>query len=372
MIRSKGASLLVGLLSALCLVACSESESDGTTLTVWHFWSEPHQAIAMQALAKDFEARNPGVHVELVALQWSDGKAKLQMALSTAERPDVVHVGLDWFSEFARYDVFEPSTSELSVTWREAISYADSARATPWTMNCRALLVRHGGTSRRVGLCTSDPHNVLKRTLPLLWRQSSTTFCRSTPIHETMDDACVDALDELRRTVQRGNPLGRSRDLDDMFIRGQIDTVISGMWMIDRVLPLSDSVTVIPVRSLINADVLAVPRKRNTMLAHAFVAFVTQHNQMVSFCQAVPEAGFPIADSTAAAVVATVVHPRARALFQGFRETLLSSIPMPTSPQTLAIESELEELVDRCLNATSRADVRSLVEASRLRVATLE
>ncbi len=326
----------------------------------------------MQALAKDFEARNPSVHVELVPLQWSDGKAKLQMALSTTERPDVVHLGLDWFGEFARYDVFESSTSAPSITWREAISFADSVRATPWTMNCRALLVRHGGTSRRVGLCTSDPHNVLKRTLPLLWQRSITTFCRRNPIHETMDEACVDALDELRRTVQRGNPLGRSRDLDDMFVRGHIDTVISGMWMIDRLLPLSDSVVVIPVPSLINADVLAVPRGARTALAHAFVAFVTQHNRVVTFCQAVPEAGFPIADSTAAAVVASVVHPRARALFQGFRETLFSSIPMPTSPQTLAIESELEELVDRCLQATSYAEVRAHVTASRLRVAALE
>jgi hypothetical protein len=360
------------LVALFCIVSCDRPSHETKTISVWHFWSEPHQAKALRVLADAFEAQHPLIRVELVPLQWSDGKAKLKLALASNHPPDVVHIGLDWFADFAQFNVFEASPIPASVAWGEALSYADTIRAAPWFANCRALFVRQESSSGTIGFCTSDPHNVLKRMLPIIWRTSPTSFCTSLPIHQSIDEDCIIALDRVRLSVQQGARLARSRDLDELFLRGDIDTVVSGLWLMARLRDAPFPCRIIPVRSIVNADVLAVPRGGSSREAHSFVAFATSAQQCLSFCRAVPEAGFPMEDSTATQLLDSYTDTNARTKLEGFLATLRKSAPLPYTRQMLAIEEELEQMIDRCLYASSQTEVRLIVNASRNRVAALE
>lgn len=369
----KRAGLLV-LLGTMYLLAggCDDNARSSTAITVWHFWSEPHQAAALRTLADAFEREHPDVRVHLVPLQWTDGKAKLQLALTSTSPPDVVHLGLDWFSEFARYDVFAPAPHVVAVPWSSTLLHTDTVRAVPWFVNCRAIISREHNGAAVLGLCTSDPHNVLKRVLPLLWRHAETSLCTRLPISTTLDESCILALDALRRDVARGAVLGRSRDLDELFLRGQIDSVVTGLWMLQRIVDANIRATVHPSRSVLNADVLAIPRTSNSLAARSFVQFVTRPQAAVAFCTRVPEAGLPLDDSAATAVMNIAQNPMYRQLLLGFHATMQQSAPLPDAQRMLAMESELEEMIERSLRAQSIAEVRSIVTTSRVRVAALE
>ena len=93
---------VVVMLCVACIgLACNSHNSPSkTTITLWHFWSEPRQKQALTALINQFEKLHPTIHVELTDLQWSDGKTKLLLGFNAHTAPDVVHLGFEWMPGF--------------------------------------------------------------------------------------------------------------------------------------------------------------------------------------------------------------------------------------------------------------------------------
>jgi ABC-type glycerol-3-phosphate transport system substrate-binding protein len=53
-------------------------------------------------LSKNLNNKILTIDIEATELQWSDGKAKLAMAIQAQKAPDIMHIGLEWVQEFAQ------------------------------------------------------------------------------------------------------------------------------------------------------------------------------------------------------------------------------------------------------------------------------
>src|SRR5689334_12097297 len=91
-------ALALGMSLAL-LGACSsggdaESNDDSTsggdtTITWWHNSNTDPGKGYYEQVAKDFEADNPGVHIEISAMQHEDMVTKLEAAFQSGDTPDI-------------------------------------------------------------------------------------------------------------------------------------------------------------------------------------------------------------------------------------------------------------------------------------------
>jgi|GEM_PF-357650 len=317
---------LGGVAVGMALLAACSSEPSQRVVRVWHFWSEPAQERAFRALITGFERQHGEVRVELVPLQWSDGKAKLQIALASSNPPDVVHLGAEWVAEFApallpldrRFDgLLDSAFAPIGIRTDDSVRLA-----VPWTVNARVLFVHrslgidstatweelvarvrafHAPVERvGLGLCTSDPHNVLKRVLPWIWAAGG-HLLSAVPLSVSADSTLDDALEHVRELLPFA-VVEQSRQLDARLRRGQIGAVLSGVWMLaDSAVRSAYAVLpAIPHRagsrgeSILSGDCFAIARRAaNRGNALALLDYLAAWNQSARFCQAVPDAGFP-------------------------------------------------------------------------------
>ncbi|GIV56608.1 MAG: hypothetical protein KatS3mg040_1376 [Candidatus Kapaibacterium sp.] len=317
---------LGGVAVGMALLAACSSEPSQRVLRVWHFWSEPAQERAFRALIAAFERQHGDVRVELVPLQWSDGKAKLQIALASSNPPDVVHLGAEWVAEFApallpldrRFDgLLDSAFAPIGIRTNDSVRLA-----VPWTVNARVLFVHrslgldstatweelvarvrafHAPPERvGLGLCTSDPHNVLKRVLSWIWAAGG-HLLSTVPLSISADSTLDDALEHVRELVSFA-VVEQSRQLDARLRRGQIGAVLSGVWMLaDSAVRSAYAVLpAIPHRSgsrgesILSGDCFALARRApNRGDALALLDYLAAWNQSARFCLAVPDAGFP-------------------------------------------------------------------------------
>ncbi|WP_329296224.1 sugar ABC transporter substrate-binding protein [Streptomyces pseudovenezuelae] len=106
--RLRTLTALAGAL-ALCLTGCARSGSAGSsshTVTYW-LW-DSNQQPAYQSCAKDFEQRNPGLHVKITQLGWDDYWTKLTASFIAGTEPDVFTDHIQKFGQFADLKVLEP------------------------------------------------------------------------------------------------------------------------------------------------------------------------------------------------------------------------------------------------------------------------
>lgn len=350
------------LLLALCCccLACERTQpTDRRVLTMWHFWAEPAQRVILDSLINEFERRHQGIDVQLTAVQWSDGKAKLMAAFNAGVAPDVVHLGLDWFADFDVNGVFAVLPDSLST----------DGRASRWVVNARALVTNDAATTSAIGFCATDAHNVIKRMLPLIWQYGAPSFYTSLPIQASMNDTLVDALWSLRSKVGTKAYVDRSRQLDERLLGGQVRSVYSGSWIADMATARSiRTLRVTPTRSILNADILAVTaRSASRRDAEMLIGFLTAYEQARRLCVAVSDAGFP-ADLVRAAADTVFTQD---ALRFGFLQTAQMSVTLPAGPAMLAIEPVIEDMIVRCYDAPNRETVRSIVQSAAREVARL-
>jgi multiple sugar transport system substrate-binding protein len=108
--------------AALTLTACGRG-NDGTsganetgksvasgkatgTITVWAMGAEGEK---LPDLAKEFEAANPGVKVQVTAIPWDAAHDKFTTAITAGKTPDAAMVGTTWMGEFAGLDALDPT-----------------------------------------------------------------------------------------------------------------------------------------------------------------------------------------------------------------------------------------------------------------------
>ncbi|MBV9024422.1 MAG: sugar ABC transporter substrate-binding protein [Streptomycetaceae bacterium] len=111
--RRLAGALALGLVA---LTGCAKGGAAGSppgTVTYW-LW-DSNQLPAYQACARDFEKRNPGLHVEITQLGWDDYWTKLTASFIAGTQPDVFTDHVEKFGQFADLKVLEP-LDELPLT----------------------------------------------------------------------------------------------------------------------------------------------------------------------------------------------------------------------------------------------------------------
>ena len=63
------------------------------------------------AFAKEFEAANPGVKVQVTAIPWDAAHNKYQTAIAGGKTPDVAQMGTTWMGELRQTRSTRPPTS---------------------------------------------------------------------------------------------------------------------------------------------------------------------------------------------------------------------------------------------------------------------
>lgn len=74
-----------------------------------------------------------GIKVEMIGLNWSDGKTKLISAYNAGTQPDIVELGSDWVAQFSGGGVLEPLSRDEIQTKR----FLENALApSKWGIQC--------------------------------------------------------------------------------------------------------------------------------------------------------------------------------------------------------------------------------------------
>ncbi len=347
-------------LIVLTLTSCNREAVPTSTLRVWHFWSEPKQRAVLDSLVRVFENQHPTIDVELTELSWNDGKSKLQLAFNAGTQPDVIHLGLDWFAEFDESGVFADLPDSLTT----------DGRASMWLVNVRANVIQSTATNKSVGLATSDPHNVVKRCLPYLWADTNVKLYTRVPIAQDLNAALVDALENVRTSIIPYAIIDRSRQLDEALLNGKLHAVLTGPWIIDMVRERNiTSLSVEPMRSILNADVLSIAKNSpNGTAAHTFIGYLRAYPQARAFCMSVSDAGFPV-DLDRVWTDSTFTND---SLTIGFLRTAKMSSPLPHSSRMLSIEPVIEDMLSRCFRAKNRQEIEALVADAQRKVQSIE
>ncbi len=87
MVRTALAASLVAFAAA----ALSPPAQAQKVIRVWHTETQPNSQAAMKNIAARFEAKHPGVKVELEALAWTDLEGKIMASLAAGTPPELSH-----------------------------------------------------------------------------------------------------------------------------------------------------------------------------------------------------------------------------------------------------------------------------------------
>ena len=77
--------------AALLLAAAVSSAHAQKVIRVWHTETQPNSQEAVRNIAKRFEAKHPGVKVEVEALAWGDLEGKIMASLAAGTPPELSH-----------------------------------------------------------------------------------------------------------------------------------------------------------------------------------------------------------------------------------------------------------------------------------------
>src|SRR5437867_12927315 len=77
--------------AALLLAAALSNAHAQKVIRVWHTETQPNSQEAVRNIAKRFEAKHPGVKVEVEALAWGDLEGKIMASLAAGTPPELSH-----------------------------------------------------------------------------------------------------------------------------------------------------------------------------------------------------------------------------------------------------------------------------------------
>ncbi len=123
--------------------AVSSGKASGT-ITVWAMGAEGEK---LPALAKDFEAANPGTKVEVTAIPWDAAHDKFTTAITAGKTPDAAMVGTTWMGEFAGLGALDPTPPSIdkSVFFdgaQKTTEVGGTSYGIPWYVETRLVYYR--------------------------------------------------------------------------------------------------------------------------------------------------------------------------------------------------------------------------------------
>jgi ABC-type glycerol-3-phosphate transport system substrate-binding protein len=419
------ALLLAVLLSVMFALigagSCSKEQEnhaeDVPTLMFWHFWSEPIHRNVMKAMIEKFEQENH-CRVQVTELSWGDGKTKLLAAFNANTAPDVLELGSDWVAQFSHGGVLRNLSRDGFTLARfapfaaPASMYNGSIYALPWTVDTRVLyynkdLLRKAGLGETppatfdamftacekiralgidgvygFGVNGSDEHRLYKKILSFFWSAGGDVFdAQGRPVLNTPRN--VAAL-EAYISLARCGFVETQRQLDNMFLRGNLGFVVSGSWLLDKIEKenptLNFSTSVVPAITTntahaLNPDSLHVSfagvqyvamnaKSPHPELAKKFIRYLTDGKTTLNFCKTSNETGFP-ADKNYMNDPYFAAFPHR----QTFAKQLATAKMTPVHPQWLDIEKIIEEAAVEAL--IGRRTAQDALDAAQLQVADL-
>lgn len=327
------------IVCTLFLWGCTDSEQrNDDILRFGCFLNSPAHQKELEVLLQEF-SKKEGIQVELIGLNWSDGKTKLISAFNSGTEPDVLELGSDWVAQFSEAGVLSPLTSnEIQVERFPAVSldptkWNGSMYAVPWVLSTRIMFVNEdlrakAGLSNEshprtlqelheqsakikamggegiygVGIVSQDLHQVYKRMLPIMWSNGGDILNASGK--PTLDDPRnIEALESYVKLVPHGI-IESSKQLDKMFIQGKIGFWISGPWLLEKIpkeqpnmkfgLALVPGMKAETGLSFTGGDYLAISKKsQKRALALKLIQFLTAGEQTLRLCKLSITAGIP-------------------------------------------------------------------------------
>lgn len=153
------ALVAIGLTTTMSLAACGRStEKAGTpaetgkavssgkatgTITVWAMGGEGDK---LPTLAKEFEALNPGVKVNVTPMPFDAAHDKLATAITAGKTPDISQIGTTWMGEFAAQALDPtPASIDKSVFFEGAQKTTEvggTSYGVPWYVETRLVYYR--------------------------------------------------------------------------------------------------------------------------------------------------------------------------------------------------------------------------------------
>lgn len=151
------AALAVGIAAAMVLTSCGRSSDTASapkaastiasgpakgTLTVW---AQADEGAALPTFAKEFEAANPGVKVNVTALPWDAAHNKYQTAIAGGSTPDLAQMGTTWMGDFANAFVPTPTSIDTSGFFPGSVKSTQVGGTTygvPWYVDTRVIYYR--------------------------------------------------------------------------------------------------------------------------------------------------------------------------------------------------------------------------------------
>src|ERR671924_279073 len=77
--------------TALAAALAASAVQAQKVIRVWHTETQPNSQEAVKNIAKRFEAKHPGVKVEVEALAWGDLEPKIMQSLAAGAPPELSH-----------------------------------------------------------------------------------------------------------------------------------------------------------------------------------------------------------------------------------------------------------------------------------------
>jgi multiple sugar transport system substrate-binding protein len=87
----KATALFPAMVFAIAATLAVPQAQAQKVIRVWHTETQPNSQQAMKNIAARFEAKNPGVKVELEALAWTDLEGKIMASLAAGTPPELSH-----------------------------------------------------------------------------------------------------------------------------------------------------------------------------------------------------------------------------------------------------------------------------------------
>ena len=169
--RRTSAITLAGVTAlALTVSACGREDAGGGaaatgkavssgaakgTITVWAMGAEGEK---LPALAKEFEAANPGVKVQVTAIPWDAAHDKFTTAITANKTPDVAMVGTTWMGEFAGMNALDPTPGSIDKSAffegaQKTTEVDGTSYGVPWYVETRLVYYRTD-LAKKAGLTT--------------------------------------------------------------------------------------------------------------------------------------------------------------------------------------------------------------------------
>lgn len=113
-------------------------------LTMWAMGAEGDK---LPALAKEFEAANPGVKVRVTAIPWDAAHDKFTTAITASKTPDLAMIGTTWMGEFTGLGALDPTPASIDTSVffegaQKTTEVAGTSYGIPWYVETRLIYYR--------------------------------------------------------------------------------------------------------------------------------------------------------------------------------------------------------------------------------------